>query len=172
MDHFSKFHLNWTVNKSRNTILRKLCRLEKLAAPNTQRLEARNLALGSTKLVPGGSCFAKNTKNNILAHTLINLKALKHAKFNKGSFIMHKTIQNQKCMFKQNHKDVETNQSSSYRLADLHCHQAISGQNPETKFKHHISPDRPSLPLDGFWKNSRNTKNLENWQNTFSRHVN
>ena len=101
----------------------------------------------------------KNTKNCVLVHTLINLKALKHVEFNKGSSIMHKTTQNQRCMFKQNHKVVETNQSSSYRLADLHCRQAVSGQNPKLEFKHHEGP--PS----GFWKNSRNTKNPKNLQN-------
>jgi len=84
-------------------------------------------------------------KNNVLTHTLINLKALKHVEFNKGSSIMHKTTQNQRCMFKQNHKVEETNQSNLYRLANLHCRQTVSGQNPETEFKHHLLPSGPSL---------------------------
>jgi len=105
---------------------------------------------GSTKPALSCSCYAKNTKNSILTHTLINLKALKHAKFSKGSSIMHKTTQNQRCTFKQNDKVTKTNQSSSYRLVDLRCRQAVSGQNPETEFKHHVSHGEPSLSLGSF----------------------
>jgi len=53
MDYLSKFHLNRTVNEMRNAVLRKLRRPEKSMAPS------------GMKLVPGGSCSTKSTKNNI-----------------------------------------------------------------------------------------------------------
>jgi len=46
---------------------------------------------GGRKPPPGSPCCAKNTRNNVIAPILDNLKALKHAKFRKGSSIMHKT---------------------------------------------------------------------------------
>ena len=53
MDYLSKFHLNRTVNKAENAVLRKLRRLEKLMAP------------GGMKLAPSGSCSTKSTKNSV-----------------------------------------------------------------------------------------------------------
>jgi len=50
MKNLPKFHLNQTVNESRNAVLRKLRRPEKLVAP------------GDMKAAPGDTCSAKTRK--------------------------------------------------------------------------------------------------------------
>ena len=62
VNHLPKFHLNWTVNEMGNAVLKKLRELQKLwcLAP-----KIRKVAPGGTILLPGGSCFAKNMKNNV-----------------------------------------------------------------------------------------------------------
>jgi len=62
MDHLSKFHLNRTVNEQGNAVLRKLHELEKWWRPAPK---IRKVAPGGTILLPGGSCSAKNMKNNV-----------------------------------------------------------------------------------------------------------
>jgi len=58
-----------------------------------------DLVLGDRKPLPDGPYYVKIMRNNVIAPTLVNLKALKHAKFSKGSSTMHKTTQNQRFMF-------------------------------------------------------------------------
>jgi len=41
----------------------------------------------------------KIMRDSVITPTLVNFKALKHAEFNKGSPIMHKTTQNPRYMF-------------------------------------------------------------------------
>jgi len=53
MKQLPKFHLNRTVNKAGNAVLRKLRRLEKSVAP------------GGMQLALGGSCSTKSTKNSV-----------------------------------------------------------------------------------------------------------
>jgi len=50
MDYLSKFHLNRTVNESKNAVLQKLCRPGKLVAP------------GGMNAAPGDTCSAKTRK--------------------------------------------------------------------------------------------------------------
>jgi len=44
VNHLPKFHLNWTVNKSENAVLRKLHKLETMVAPSAQKWGRRRLA--------------------------------------------------------------------------------------------------------------------------------
>jgi len=56
-------------------------------------------------------------RNSVIALTLENLKGLKHAEFNKGTSIMHKTTKNQRYIQIETTESQKTNESSSCHLA-------------------------------------------------------
>jgi len=93
------------VKEPGNTVLRKLPNKKNVLAQQLDlaawRNKIRDVAPGGRKPPLESPYCTKNTKSNVFAPTLINLKALKHVEFNKGSSIVHKTIQNQRCAFKQ-----------------------------------------------------------------------